>query len=220
MQDLNIDLQALEVSLAHLPVDSILDLDSCYCTDFEAAATDRNANSTGSHERPAIKASGISSQSTADDQQAVPDNPAVMQHKLPKGQVAKDTLGKARQDDSTAQKDLSTQHRTNVSTAEPDSASQRPAEVNAVHRGASQRQRDSSKAEGSSSDRVSSGEHASVAAQTSLPAVSSVDKHDDDLDAILNATDVGTIRPTSTVVQQPAAAKQDEESLEDWLNSL
>ena len=216
VQDLNIDLQALAVSLAHLPVDDVLDIDPCYCIDF--AICNRYATSTDSNKMSAVEASRTSSQNAADDQKDVPDNSTVTQHKLPKGQVAKDTLGKVRQDASTAQKELSRQKHANISTAEPDSASHRPAEVNAAHRDASQRQKDSSKAEKGSSDRMSFGKHASTAAQTRLPAASSADKHDDELDAILNATDVDTIKPASTVIQQPA--KQDEGSLEDWLNSL
>lgn len=218
VQDLNIDLQALAVSLAHLPVGDVLNIDPCYCTDFAAAAPDRYAASTDSNKMSAMEASRTSSQNAADDQKDVPDTSTVTQHRLPKGQVAKNTLGKARQDASTAQKDLSNQKHANISTAEPDSASHRPAEVNAAHQDASQRKKDSSKAEEGPSDRMLFGKHGSTAAQTPLPAASSADMDDDDLDAILNATDVDTIKPASTVIQQPA--KQDEGSLEDWLNSL
>ena len=42
--------------------------------------------------------------------------------------------------------------------------------------------------------------------------------HDAELDAILNVQDSQTNRPTSTVIEQPVTHEQ--ESLEDWLDSL
>lgn len=81
---------------------------------------------------------------------------------------------------------------------------------------------------------VAAGSHASastskVAAATAnaavAPASAAVEParkmendHDLELDAILNVQDSQILRPTSTVIQQPVT--QEQESLEDWLDSL
>lgn len=228
-QDLNIDLQALAASLSLLPIEAVLDLDACYCTDFATAPPDTTANVEGHANHSAVSASqnGISTQpgnhldSTASHGKgSIIPRQQQLAKGLPASQGANNTHRAPNANVSTSSRSL--QHTlANSATAEHD-LSQTLAVGGAAQRGCMlQQHSDAGRSESSAlqlPQQQDAGRPVPAGAQTAPPAEIEQDGHDAELDAILNAQGPDTTKPSSGVIEQPS--KQEEGSLEDWLNSL
>ena len=237
-QDLNINLQALAASLSLLPIEAVLDVDACYCTDFASAPPDTTANVEGQANHSAVSASqnGISTQpvnhldSTASYNEG---NVIPKQQQLAKGLLARQGASNKHQAPNVSTPSRSIpQTLANSATAEHD-LSQTLAVGGAAQRGNMPQQHSGAgrsesnalqlpqqQADAAEGQQISkrAGRPVPAAAQKVPPAEIIQDGHDAELDAILNTQGPDMTKPSSVVIEQPS--KQEEGSLEDWLNSL
>ena len=191
-QDLSIDLQALAASLSNMPVWNVLDIDAALCKTY-LPKTD-----TSLHRSASISKDSVPSHSPAEVTGEQPNTAAHFRSATPIQSRSRRDSSTGRSAESSSQLAASPiAETTTTSLASP--APDRAAEVQTQPVAHRQSQ-------------------ASVSLQTGGDDLAG--KPDmDDLDALLNAPSLSTkAQKASTSVSKPAPENQD--SLEDWLNSL
>ena len=223
-QELNIDLQALAASLSLLPIEAVLDVDACYCTDFATATPDTTANGQEQANHSAVSASqnGISTQPGNHLDSTASYNEGIVipkQQQLAKGLPARQgASNKHRAPNVSTPSRSIPQTLANSATAEHDLSQTLTVGSAAQRDDMPQQQGDAAEGQQESLQSKRAGKHMPAAAQMAQPAEVEQDSHDAELDAILNAEAPDMTKPSSGVIEQPS--KQEEGSLEDWLNSL
>lgn len=194
-QDLNIDLQALASSLSSLPVWDVLDIDAALCKTHQPKQEHQSASSNREHDQVHAPAEGS----------ALQPNAAAAVH-------SRSTMTMHTHSEHDPTTDRSAESASQVAdspAAKATSCFASPAEIVA-------NTRTQPDAPGLSKQMPAA--HHSMSRQTG-PAALNPKSDSDDLDALLNASSLSAKPQTaSTSVSKPAPQEQD--SLEDWLNSL
>lgn len=206
LQDLSIDMQALAASLSYLPIHSVLNIEACYCTDFAkplsqaATGLQRHGNDCAAVSTSATEVDhGKPSQLHKHD---VSHEPPVDLVRNPAGDVEENAAG-------TSQLGLISD-RNSLDMAGHNEASRETAADNMM-------QRDAGSASQMSAAVVQR-QPCTKAAEPSESSKAGLSSDDDELDAILDPGTHSAAKSRSTVVQQ--TSKQEQGSLEDWLDSL
>lgn len=194
MQDLSIDLQALAASLSNLPVWDVLDLDVALCKTFQSKT------------EPSIhQSANITKRSTL----SLPAEGIAMQPSSAKHPTSATAVQTLPEHDPVTDKPAESTSETAASPSVKATPSLAPAAETVA-------QVRSHRAEQVMSQQASAAQHS----QSSLQSDGQALKTDSgDLDALLNAPSLTNMpQRASASVSKPATEEQD--SLEDWLNSL
>ena len=193
VQDLNIDLQALALSLSSLPVWDVLDIDVALCKTHQPKTEHQSASINKENTLSPAEGNTVHAGAAA----AAHSRSTMTMHMHSEHAPARD-----RSAESTSQVAASPKAKAIQKSPAPAAESVSEMQAQPVAPGLSQQ--------------TSAAQH-SASLQTGRDALNS--KSDsDDLDALLNTASSSTKpRTASTSISKPA---QEQDSLEDWLNSL
>lgn len=247
-------MQSLAASLSNLPIDTVLGIDPCYCSDFAAAApavdtgmqrhndtctaatmstpdiqghgkagTLRVAKLDNHH--AALQTPGTASKQAADHTQkhtAGTANDGLDQHSSLESNSEQGYA--ADQQPATTKKqqhhDLSgTERPVATSTSGYTAGSDKFASNGKTENDSRlQTKPEATQVQQTLAHKTSAHDSAKAVAQATPVAKPGLETHDDELDKMLNSHNLDAVKSTSTVVQH--LDKQEQGSLEDWLDSL